>query len=194
MNKSKREKYYYFYRGKKIYLRGIEKEDYTERLCKWANDSEFNRYLSYGLKPATVEAMEKLYEDLINKENAIFAIVDKKTEKTIGLVGLHHFNWQIRSAEYTIHIGEKEFWGSGAACEATDFILKYAFETLNLNKVYLGVNEANVKAVNFYKKNKFIYEGKMRAEIFRENKYFDSIRMSILRKEYEKNERYRYSY
>lgn len=176
---------HYFYKGKKINLRGIGKEDYTERMHKWANDPEFNRYLSHGLKPTTVQAMERLYEDLMNKENAIFAIVDRRTERTIGLVGLHHFNWQVRSAEYTIHVGEKEFWGSGVASEATDFILKYAFETLNLNKVYLGVNEANKKAVKFYERKKFAHEGRLRAEIFRENRYFDSIRMSILREEYE---------
>lgn len=181
-----KKKVHYFYKGKKINLRGIEKEDYTERMYKWANDPEFNRYLSHGLKPTTVQAMERLYEDLMNKENAIFAIVDRRTEKTIGLIGLHHLNRQIRSAEYTIHVGEKEFWGTGAASEATDFMLKYAFETLNLNKVYLGVNEANKKAVKFYERKRFVHEGKLRAEIFRENRYFDSIRMSILRKEYER--------
>jgi RimJ/RimL family protein N-acetyltransferase len=185
MEQKEERKHYYFFEGKKINLRGIEKEDYTERMYKWANDPEFNRYLSHGLKPATIATMEKLYEDLINKENVIFAIVDKKTKITVGVIGLHHFNWQIISAEFTIHIGEKEFWGSGAASEATDFIVKYAFETLNLNKIWLGVNEANVRAVKFYEKKGFVNEGKLRAEIFRENKYFNSIIMSILRKEYE---------
>lgn len=185
MKKDEKKEYQYFYKGKKINLRGVEKEDYTERMYKWANDPEFNRYLSHGLKPATVEMMEQLYDDLMRKENVIFAIVSRRKEKTIGIAGLHHFNWQIRSAEYTIHIGEKEFWGRGVASEATDFILKYAFETLNLNKVYLGVNEANKKAVKFYERKKFVYEGRLREEIFRENRYFDSIRMSILREEYE---------
>ncbi len=182
----KKEKCYYFFIGNNIKLRGIKKEDYTNSMYKWANDPEFNQYLSHGLKPTTKEMMEKLYEDLACKDNYIFSIDDKKTDKTIGIVGLHHPNWQIRSTEYTIHLGEKEFWGKGCASEATDFILRYGFETLNLNKVWLGVNEANNKAVNFYKKKGFSIEGKLREEIFCRNKYFNSIRMSILKKEYKK--------
>ena len=182
----KEEKRHYFYIGNNIKLRGIEKKDYTGSMYKWANDPEFNQYLSHGIKPTTKEMMAELYEDLICKENYIFAIIDKKTDKTIGIVGMHHPNWQIRSAEYTIHVGEKEFWGKGCASEATDFILCYGFETLNLNKVWLGVNEENKKAFNFYKKKGFVKEGKLREEIFCLNKYFNSIRMSILKKEYEK--------
>jgi len=176
---------YFFHIGNNIKLRGIEKEDYTDSFYKWANDPEFNQYLSHGLKPTTKEMMGKLYEDLINKNNFLFVIVDKKTEKTIGIVGLHHPNWQIRSAEYTIHLGDKGFWGKGHGSEATDFILNYGFETLNLNKVWLGVNEANKKAVNFYKKKGFVKEGELREEIFFRNIYFSSIRMSMIKKEYE---------
>lgn len=177
---------YYFYKGKLINLRGITKEDYTQGLYKWANDPEFNKHLSYSLRPFTAEDMEKLYEDLIKKENFIFTIVAKKANKAIGIIGLHHPNWHVRSAEYTVHIGEKEFWGTGVAAEATEFILGYAFNTLNMHKVYLGVNEANIKAVKFYEKMNFKYEGKLRDEIFRNNKYYGSIRMSILKEEYMK--------
>ena len=181
-----REKKYYYYEGEKVNLRGIEKEDYTDRMYRWANDPEFNHYLSHGLRPTTVEMMESLYDDLIGKENVIFAIVDKENKETIGIVGLHHIDRQIRSAEYTIHIGEKAYWGSGTASESTDFVLKYAFETLNLNKVWLGVVEPNSKAVGFYEKKGFVREGELRDEVFRENRYFSSIRMSMLRKDYEK--------
>ena len=180
------KKYHYFYEGKIIKLRGIEKEDYTEKMYKWANDNDFNRFLSHGIRPTTIQKMEKLYEALINKENFIFAIVDKRTEKTIGLIGLYNPNWQIRSIEYVIHIGEKYLWDSNESSEATNFIIKYAFETLNLNKVWLGIAKENQRAIKFYQKKGFVHEGELRAEIFRENKYFNSVRMSILKEEYMK--------
>ena len=62
----------YFYRGDKITLRPIEREDYTERMHKWANDPEFNKYLSHGIRPTTREAMERLYEDLSKKDGKMF--------------------------------------------------------------------------------------------------------------------------
>ncbi len=173
----------YLYKGEKINLRGVEKEDYTEGMHKWAGDPDFNRFLSHGVRPATKTAMENLYEDLKSKENIIFAITDSRTEKTIGIIGLHHINWQTASAEYTIHIGEKAYWGTGCAKEATEYILRHAFSVLNLNKVWLGVAEPNAKAVKFYQKMGFRTEGVLRDEIFAEGRYFNSIRMGMLKKE-----------
>lgn len=185
MSQSK-EHYHYFHIGNSVRLRGIEKEDYTKGMLKWANDPEFNKYLSYGLKPSSYDSMEMLYDNLMNKENYIFAICSNESQQLIGIIGMHQPNWQVRSIEYAIHIGEKDFWNKGVSSEATDYILKYAFETLNINKVWLGVNEANQKAVKFYLKKGFVQEGILRAEIFRKNRYFNSVRMSILREEYEK--------
>ena len=175
-----------YYEGEKINLRGIKKEDYTECLFKWANDPEFNYYLSMGIKPSTLPILEKQFEKIISTENAVFAIVDRQSKKTIGLVGLYDIAWQPRLAEYRIHIGEKEFWGTGASSEATEFILKYAFETLNLNKVWLGVNSDHQKALKLYERIGFIKEGILRQEIFRNNKYYNITKMGILRNEYKK--------
>lgn len=55
---------------------------------------------------------------------------------------------------------------------------------MNLEKVWLGVNAANMAALSCYKKAGFQEEGILRKEVFRNNKYYDIIRMSILREEY----------
>lgn len=177
---------HYFFRGERVLLRGVEREDYIECMLRWTNDPEFNRYLSHGIRPTTKAMMERLYEDLLEKENVIFAMVDPVSEVTMGIIGLHQFNWHNRSAEYAVHVGERRFQGTGAAGEATQFVLRHAFETLNLHKVWLGVNEANTRAVAFYEKMGFLREGVLRSEIFRENRYFGSLRMSMLRDEYER--------
>ena len=176
----------HYYKGDVINLRAIKKEDYTEGMARWANDPDFNRYLTHGIRPTSVAAMEDLYEDLIKKDHVIFTVVDKKTEKAVGFVGIFNIRPQPRVAEYVIHIGEKSFWGTGAASEATDFILKYAFDTLNINKLWLGVAGPNSRAVRFYEKKGFKHEGNLRAEIFRENRYYSLLRMGMLREEYEK--------
>ena len=172
----------------KIYLRGIKKEDYTEGLYNWANDDGVTHYMVTGLKPSIKESMEKLYNDIINNNaELVFTIVDKETDKAIGLVGLYSINLQVRSAEFRIIIGEKSFWGKGIGTECTKWIISYAFRSLNLNKVWLGVNEENLGAVKSYQKSGFVYEGKLRQEVYRNNQYYDIIRMSILKKEWERN-------
>ncbi|MEK6845603.1 MAG: GNAT family protein [Nanoarchaeota archaeon] len=179
-----------FFSLKEVYLRGIQKEDFTEGLFYWANDDEVTHYMVTGLKPSVKELMEKLYQDTVNNlsngSEVVFTIVEKQSGKAIGLAGLYQINQQVRSAEFRILIGDKSFWGKGIGTECTNILVDYAFRNLNLNKVWLGVNEENLGAVKSYEKAGFIKEGKLRQEIYRNNKYYDAIRMSILRSEWEK--------
>lgn len=168
-----------------VYLRGIKKEDFSEGLYSWANDDEVTHYMITGTKPSIKEKMEQLYQDTINNQSEIvFAIVDSKTDHTIGLVGLYQINNHIHSTEFRIIIGEKEFWGKGIGTECATWIIGYAFKNLNLNKVWLGVNEGNKGAIKSYEKSGFIKEGILRKEIYRNNIYYNAIRMSILKEEW----------
>ncbi len=173
-----------YFEGKVINLRGLAKEDYTIHLFNWANDPEFNHYLQTGLKPSTTHGMEKAYDRLIQSDSVVFTMVDGV--KPIGLIGLYNIDWQTRSTEYRIHIGETNYWGTSAAKEATDFILKYAFETLNLHKVWLGVNNEHERAKKFYIKMKFVTEGLLKDGIYKNGKYYDILRMSIIRQRVKK--------
>ncbi len=176
-----------FFSLKEVYLRGIQKEDFTEGLFYWANDQEITHYMYIGLRPSIKEQMEKLYLDTINNEKEIvFAIVDKENDKAIGLVGLYQINYHVRSAEFRILIGDKTYWGKGIGTECAKAIIDYAFKNINLNKVWLGVSEENLGAVKSYEKSGFVFEGKLRKEIYRNNKYYDAIRMSILKEEWER--------
>ncbi len=179
-----------FFSLKEVYLRGIQKEDFTEGLFYWANDQEVTQYMVTGLKPSTKEGMEKLYNDTISSiqggTEVVFAIVERQSGKNIGIVGLYQINQQVRSVEFRILIGDKSFWRKGIGTECTNILVDYAFRNLNLNKVWLGVNEENLGAVKSYEKAGFFREGKLRQEVYRNNKYYDAIRMSLLRNEWEK--------
>lgn len=174
-----------FIMGEKLYLRGLDKEDLRGNMFKWANDPEVTHYMFMGLKPNAIELMEEEYEKLIRSEkDIVFAIIDKESDAHIGNAGLYVINWVSRSAEYRIVIGEKEFWDKGYGKETARLILDYGFNKLNLNKIWLGVNAEHKAAVKSYEKSGFVKEGSLREEIYRNGKYYDATRMSILRKEF----------
>lgn len=174
-----------FITGERLYLRGLEKEDLKGNMFNWANDSEVTHYMYTGLKPNTMEVLEKEYDNVVHSDkDVVFAIMDKKTKQHIGNVGLYTINWLYRSAEYRIIIGEKSFWSKGYGAEAAELVLNYGFEKLNLNKIWLGVNTENQAAVKSYHKAGFKNEGTLREEIYRNGKYYDALRMSILRSEF----------
>ncbi len=177
--------YHPFIVGKKLYLRGLERADLSKNMFQWANDPEVTHFMFMGLKPNTMEALEAEYDTLIKSEkDIVFAIVDKKTGQHIGNAGLYVINWVSRSAEYRIIIGEKKFWGKGYGQEAASLILRYGFDKLNLNRIWLGVNASNKAGAACYRKAGFRDEGVLRQEIYRNGQYYDAIRMSVLRKEF----------
>lgn len=175
-----------FITGDRVSLRGLEREDLKGNMFNWANDSEVTYYMWTGLKPNSTEALEQEYEQLIHSKNDVaFALVDKETSTHIGNVGLYSINWVYRSAEYRILIGEKDYWNKGYGKEAADLTIQYGFDKLNLNKIWLGVNAEQENAVKSYQNAGFVREGILRQEIYRNGKYYDAIRMSVLREEYD---------
>ena len=171
--------------GAKVYLRGLEKEDLAA-IVGWINDSEVTRYMVMGERPAHIELLTEEWEAQIRNHNEIvFAVCDKKKGVMAGTAGLYSINWIARSAEFRIFMGDKKIWNKGMGTETASLIIEYGFEKLNLNKIWLGVNEENKGALRSYEKAGFVKEGVLRQEVFRNNRYYDAVRMSVLRKEYE---------
>lgn len=176
-----------FIAGNSIHLRGIEKTD-LERMARWSNDSEVTQYMVMGTVPnsgpiyCSWKSVYEEYELLQESEkDVVFAIIEKVSGDMIGLVGLYNISWIPRHAELRIVIGEKDCFGRGYGTEAIMLVVKYAFEKLNLNKVHLGVNANNVRAIKAYKKAGFVEEGVLRDYIYRNGRYYDAMMMCVIR-------------
>lgn len=175
-----------FLSGKNTVLRSLTSSDFSEQMVRWTNDREVTKFLSRGTFPGCLEKFKSEFELLCTSQSEIqLAVVARKSGAYIGVTGLHSINWVSRHAEFRILIGEKEYWGQGLGTEACQLMVAYAFEVLNLNKVWLGVNSANTRAHQSYLKAGFFLEGELRAELYRNGKFFNIVRMSILRNEYE---------
>jgi RimJ/RimL family protein N-acetyltransferase len=61
--------------------------------------------------------------------------------------------------------------GKGYGTEAVKLLLKFAFNDLNLNKVYLKVFQNNERAIKCYLKAGFVKEGLLRKESFIDGSY-----------------------
>ena len=89
-----------------------------------------------------------------------------------------------RASEFGIMISS-EYQGKGYGREAIQWLMEWAFNTANLHRLSLVVFEWNVNAVKLYKKLGFITEGRRRAALWREGKWWDAIDMAILQPEWE---------
>jgi RimJ/RimL family protein N-acetyltransferase len=171
--------------GRHVYVRGLHRTDLPSML-PWINDSEVTRLLFTGDRPASLERLTEQWEsDVRSQNNIAFAACLREDDRFVGTTGLYSINAIARSAEFRVFIGEKGQWNKGIGTELTRLMIVYGFEKLNLNRVWLGVNGDNAAAVRAYEKAGFVREGVLRQEQFRNNRYYDVIRMSILREEYQ---------
>jgi RimJ/RimL family protein N-acetyltransferase len=102
----------------------------------------------------------------------------------IGNSGVFGIEWVNRCGELGIMIGDKSEWNKGYGTEAMTLLQRHAFETLNLNRVFLKVYADNVRAIRAYEKAGFVQEGRLRSAVFKHGEYDDVILMSVLRSEW----------
>jgi len=156
-------------------------------MAEWLNDSEVTQLLFQGLRPSNLEVMTQQWEQIQRSENdVVFAVCERESDAFVGTTGLYGIHWVMRSGEFRVFLGNKSFWNRGIGTECTKLMVVYAFEKLNLNKVWLGVNAENKGGVRAYEKAGMVREGILRQEQYRSLRYYDAIRMSLLRSEYEK--------
>jgi ribosomal-protein-alanine N-acetyltransferase len=174
--------------GARIYLRVLDEDDISEESIGWLNDPEVTRYLAItGKFPATAKSMERWLEKRQNgTDNLAFAIMDKATNRHIGNVTLDDINWVHRTADISLIIGAKDFWGNGYGSEAQSVLIEYAFNRLGLNKVLNSPVADHIGSVKMAEKLGFQAEGVLRKQLFIEGEYRDQIRMGLFVNEFRK--------
>lgn len=175
--------------GEKIRLRPIERDDLPVYV-RWFGDPEVRRHLAVYL-PFSLAQEEEWFAGLagrINSGREVLLAVETAEGIHIGNVGLHAINWKDRSTELGIVIGEKSYWGQGYGSDAVRTLLRLAFETMNLHRVFLRVDADNGRAIRCYEKCGFQREGVLRDAVFRDGRYYDQLLMSILQTEFAPND------
>ncbi len=142
-----------------IELREILHSD-AQGMLEWMHDDEINSCFVKDFKNMT-------YEDVIDfiqskKENDMHLAICGDGEY-LGTISLK--NIDTVSAEYAISLRGKCI-GTGVARIATDKILQIAFNQLKLQKVYLNVLATNERAMKFYRKMGFKYDGILKNHVY----------------------------
>jgi len=171
--------------GKSYELVPLDPESDSDVVKRWFEKDSITKYMFYGQRPQTRVSIQEWLTNDINGNNDVFTIYNGKSrENRIGLAGLYSISQTARSAELRILIGEEKFWNKGVGTEVVSVLLFYAFDRLNLNSVWLGVTDENESAIHMYKKCGFVENGKRRAALYRNGKYYDAIWLDILESEY----------
>jgi len=172
-----------FLEGEKIYLRPYEEAD--ANLVYFGKNNEAVRDTLFLFSPNTLDQVRAELNSWANsKEIMLFTICNRQDNSPVGQTAFVRIDYVSRAAVFYIAIYSPEQWSSGFGGEASQLMLKYAFDILNLNRIQLHVCCDNIKGVKAYKKAGYSIEGTLRQAMYHNNQYCDFYVMSILRNEY----------
>ena len=154
---------------------------------KWRNDPEV-RDPSLGFRFPVTAAMEDRWIAgvLLPDDNTrvVFAVEDATDDVLVGFVYLQDIDWIARHAAFGVLLGDRSRHGRGIGTDALRIMLRFGFEMLNLQKIYLSVAAYNTRALKLYEREGFRHDGTLRRHVFLDGAYHDLVQMSFLLDEY----------
>lgn len=117
---------------------------------------------------------------------AVWAIIDKKTNKVAGCTRLAEISWRDERGQIGWTWIGNDFQGSGLNKEMKFLILSYGFETLGLNRIELKADERNHRSRQAILGIGATREGVLREHIKLHDGYIrNTVYYSILRSEWD---------
>lgn len=135
-------------------------DDDAKSLFKYASDSDVGPIAGWPPHKSVENSLEVIRTVFSAPET--YAVVLKETEEPIGCCGimfansLHATDMKQHEAEIGYWIGQP-FWGQGLIPEAVKILLSRCFNELNLDSVWCGYYEGNIKSKRVCEKCGFKY-------------------------------------
>lgn len=169
-----------------VRLRAIERQD-LPLFVAWLNDPEVRQNLLVNIPLSQAQEdgwFERMLTRPLEEQPLGIEVCTPEGWRLVGNCSFFDLDWRNRCCEIGIFIGDKDYWSRGYGTQVMRLTLKYGFNTLNLNRVYLRVYESNPRGIKCYEKAGFRHEGRLRQAIFQDGRYIDLLMMSVIRSEW----------
>lgn len=142
----------------RLILRRWNESD-AEDLFEYAKDPDVGPVAGWPVHKSVSESLEVIKNVLCG--DACFAICLKSCNFAIGCIelklnGTTDMTDRDDECELGFWLGKK-FWGQGIMSEAGAEIIRYGFENLQMNKIWCGYYDGNLKSKRVQEKLGFVY-------------------------------------
>jgi RimJ/RimL family protein N-acetyltransferase len=166
--------------GQLAYLRKLEAED-LDRTWRWLHRPDVYRKIGVQV-PISKSDQQQWFSRLTNSKNKlVFAICVRETDDHIGNVSIDMIDWRHRNARFSIFLGDESSRGAGYGSDAIRTLINYAFEFLNLHKIWCKTDDSDPAVLRFYEKLGFRREGTLIQHEFHEGEYVNKVMLAIVR-------------
>ena len=173
--------------GEKVRLRPVERSDLA-KIVEWRNKPRVLRNL-FSFLPLSMAQQERWFEQYLTRQNELMFIIESEEGIPIGTIGLNNIDYKNAKAEYGRKIiGEDAYLGRGYATDAGRTLVRFAFQLMNMNRLYMETLADNERTIHVCQKIGFRIEGTLREAIFLDGAYHDILMMALLRREWQERE------
>lgn len=170
--------------GEIIYLTAVEYSDLFT-LLNWRNLPSFRQYFREHRELSEQQHL-KWFESTQNSDWATeypFAIKFNQNHELIGYASVNHINWINRNGQISLFIGKDHLYidSFGWAIETVKLIHEFAFEVLNLTKLFVELYSNDRHKIDLFTKLGYIEEARLKNHIFKNGLVLDSYIFSFFR-------------
>lgn len=156
----------------------------AEMILTWRNQDHI-RINMYNNSIIQLEEHMKWFNKIINDDSCVYFIYEQNKEP-LGLLSFSEIDKKNNKATWAFYSAYQDKVGVGIEMEK--LALDYAFNRLNVNKLYCEVLDFNYTVVNLHRKFGFKIEGVRKQDYCREGKYYDIYQLAMFRDEYLKEQ------
>ena len=150
---------------------------------------EVMRYWSYPPWTDRSQAQQwliKVQEGYRTRNDLQFGIERRADSVLLGTCTLFQFHVASRRAEIGYALG-RPYWGSGYMHNALQALLRYAFQTLELNRLEADIDPRNMASANTLERLGFQKEGYLRERWIVNDEISDTCLYGLLRREWQEH-------
>lgn len=151
-----------YYEDEIIKIRDIRNEDIINLFSCWI-DKELNSYDPRHMPNTSKELMKEclsfcnrfdveIMNGNIEDRKYKYFIITNNRDDFIGFVNFFSIDRINKQGEMGVIIADKRYWKKGIAYRAVNVAIKYIFDTMDINRIYIETNEANKPALGLFDK------------------------------------------
>lgn len=180
------------FESKRLMFREFNPEDY-EAFASVFSDERVMEY-AYMDRITDTDEMLRTFNQLLENKGAAeqrgsyeFAVFLKTDGSFIGdaKIFIRYQNSMVSHGEIGYFL-LPQFWGRGFASEIAEWLAGVCFEELEMHKVVASCNVNNYQSEKIMKKIGMVKEGLLRKERFKNGRWDDELRYSLLAEEWER--------
>ena len=153
---------------------------HAQATLRWNNDRELQRLLD---RSGTISEDDhaRWFNTLAGRDDTLFLAIHATPDaRHIGNVWLANIDRRHRKAEVRVVIGDATARGSGYGSVALDAMALYAFDRLDLHRVYSYVLAVNPRARRAFERAGFVLEGTLRDDRWDGTQFVDTFLLGRL--------------